>query len=138
MTEQPQPSPRYHGDVWGDLPDPFPKSVAQIVYRSLLDAIPSQSDARSLMAGGFKAAAYRWWMTRESHNSYVGVIQEQGLAPGAEGEWEQEAALFSFFAGGLAVLESFSFALHAVGSHFAEESGFPLSTPIQKLTGATV
>ena len=114
---------RYHGSVWGDLPEEYPQDTAERAYRALLDIVgprPAQ-----LMGQGFNGVAYRWRTASECHIDYLDLVSEYGEGPPTEVRYLQEKALFGFFTSGLAAIECFSFALHALGAHVSS-GRFPI------------
>jgi hypothetical protein len=109
----------YAGDIWGSLPSDYPTTLAQRTYRSLLDVMPD-SRGRKLMGYGFKGAAYRFRAAIEYQSTFQDSVSAPGgAAPDADREFAQDRSLFGFFVSGLASLESLSFAIHAIGSHYS-------------------
>jgi hypothetical protein len=109
----------YAGDIWGSLPGDYPTTLAQRSYRHLLAVIP-ESRARELMGYGFKGAAYRFRAAIEYHSAFQEDISTQGgAAPSADREFSQNRSLFGFLVSGLASLESLTFAMHSVSSHYS-------------------
>jgi hypothetical protein len=112
---------RYHGPVWGVLPLGYPTAVAERTYKSLVDRTEDHPRVRELMGAGFRGAALRWRTATESHASYSELVASHGIAPASGPSYEQDRSLFVFFTSGLASLESFAFALHALGAYRASE-----------------
>ena len=116
---------KYHGTVWGKLPDEYPQALAERTYRDLLDLTEDLTRWKKLMGQGFKGTAYRWCGAKENHEKYHAFIQEHGPAPITDASRNQEVVLFGFFSSGLSVIECFSFSLYALGAYLNEKS-FPL------------
>ncbi len=71
------------------------------------------------MGNGFQGVAYRFRAASEYCREFEDLFQAPGgAAPGVEVVYRQERALFGFFVSGLACLESFSFALYALGAFY--------------------
>lgn len=110
----------YQGEIWGSLPADYPTARAEATYRKLLDALGAESFARDLMSYAFKGVAYRYRAMAEYQVAFEASISDEGgAAPQADEEFDQERCLFGFFVSGLASLESLSFAVHAIGAHYA-------------------
>jgi hypothetical protein len=72
------------------------------------------------MGHGFTGVAYRFRAATEYQSEFAHSYRAPGgAAPPADEHYRQERALFGFFVSGLACLESFAFALHAIASHYA-------------------
>lgn len=122
-----EPAGDYQGSVWGALPRPYPTEQAERVYRYLLEQMPRDSRPRALMGHGFKGVAYRFRAMTEYQTEFEhSFLAPGGAAPAADDHYRQERALFGFFVSGLACLESFAFALHAIGAYY-KPSSFGLS-----------
>ena len=113
----------YHGPVWGSLPPAYPTEQAERVYRYLLEQMPAESTSRALMGHGFKGVAYRFRATTDYASEFENsFLAPGGVAPPVDDHYRQERALFGFFVSGLACLESFAFALHAIAAYYRPES----------------
>lgn len=115
-----EPTGSYHGPVWGSVSRDYPTEQAERVYRYLLDQMPADSTHRALMGYGFTGVAYRFRATTEYQAEFeTSFLTPGGAAPPVDDHYRQERALFGFFVSGLACLESFAFAVHAIGAHFS-------------------
>lgn len=114
-----EPTGNYHGPVWGPLPQAYPTEQAERVYRYLLDQMPTDSIPRALMGHGFKGVAYRFRATTEYQSEFETLFGAPGgAAPPLKDYYRQERALFGFFVSGFSCIESFAFALHAIGAYY--------------------
>lgn len=122
-TRRLEPTGDYHGPVWGSLPPAYPTEQAERVYRYLLDQMAAQSRPRALMGYGFMGVAYRFRAAMEYQSEFESSFRSLGgVAPPMDEHYRQERALFGFFTSGLACIESFAFALHAIASHYKSSS----------------
>lgn len=117
-----EPSGQYHGRAWGELPPAFPTDQAERTHRYLLEQMPADSVARILMGEGFKGVAYRFRAADEYETEFrLSFPGPGGVVPPTDQHYGQEKALFGFFVSGLACLECFSFAIHAIGGFYRSE-----------------
>ena len=118
-----EPSGQYHGTIWGELPPGFPTDQAERTYRYLLEQMPTVSLTRILMGEGFKGVAYRFRAALEYEAEFRLSFQAPGgVAPPVDEHYAQEKALFGFFVSGLACIECFSFAVHAIGAFYQSKT----------------
>lgn len=114
-----EPIGTYHGPIWGSLPTAYPTEQAERVYRYLVDQMPADSTPRALMGHGFTGVAYRFRATTEYQSNFeASFTAPSGVTPPTDDHYLQERALFGFFVSGLACLECFAFALHAIGAYY--------------------
>lgn len=114
-----EPAGQYHGPLWGDLPPAYPTEQAERVYRYLLEVMRGDSVERTLMGNGFQGVAYRFRAAIEYGGEFEALLGAPGgAAPPVDTVFRQERALYGFFVTGLSCLESFSFALNALGAYY--------------------
>jgi hypothetical protein len=112
-------SGEYHSRIWGELPPAFPTDPAERTYRYLLERMPADSLTRILMGEGFKGVAYRFRAALEYETEFrLSFEAPGGVAPPTDEHYAQERALFGFFVSGLACIECFWFAIHAIGAFY--------------------
>ena len=134
-----KPTGNYHGPVWGPVPQAYPTEQAERVYRYLLDQMPTDSIPRALMGHGFKGVAYRFRATTEYQSEFETLFYAPGgVAPPSDDYYRQERALFGFFVSGLSCIESFAFALHAIGSFYRPSTFRLTEESLRKVSPNTV
>ncbi|CCK82418.1 hypothetical protein [Desulfobacula toluolica] len=112
---------KYHGHIWGDLPDDFPTLDLEKAYRNCIDMIGEEHPSRRLMGMGLSGAAYRFRMLSEQDHMFTTSFNNVGGGPPIDDYYQQETSLFVFFIAGLSCLESFFFAMHAMASYYKPE-----------------
>jgi hypothetical protein len=124
------PKGHYPGSapVWCSMPPDYPTEQTERVYRYLLEEMRPGSQTSALMTEGFRAVAYRFRAASEYQSGLESSFQAPGgRAPPGDGQYLQERAIFGFFMSGQAALESFAFAVHAIGAHYRPSPLFGLS-----------
>lgn len=104
----------------------FPVSA----WMNVSDAMSSWNREPSVWgewAGAWNAVAYRWRACWDASESFEGSVVKDGDAPEQGVRYQQERKAFEFFVSSLSVLESHSYALHAIGA-MLRPAGFPLTT----------
>ena len=111
----------FRGAVWGDMPDDFPTEPLETHYRTLLNALPTDSRARRLLGLGLKGVAYRFRSMAESDEDFREIITRHGVTPPLDEHFAQEKSLFGFFIAGMSCIDCLFYSLHALGGHYAPE-----------------
>ena len=109
-----------------DMPHDFPTAAHNAVSAKL----PYQPDNPSLWAeyaDGWRAVAIRFKTAAGADKLFTASISKSSAPPPNERQIQEEA-LFTFFVTGYAAVESFAYALFALGAMLRPES-FPMSTP---------
>jgi hypothetical protein len=117
---------KYHGPIWGTLPEDFPREILEQSYRKCIDRFGQNDHALQLMGMGFAGTAYRFRTMAENAEILSTSLQKDGCGPYAEAYYQQVTSLYIFFSAGLSCIESFFFAMHALGSKYKPNS-FALS-----------
>lgn len=109
-----------------EMPPEFPTNA----YNAVNDKIKerhAQGAPWKEYAGGWNAVAIRYRAAADADDAFTASIG-QGTGPSSAERFAQETALFSFFVNGLASIESFGYALHAIGA-MLRPAEFPMATP---------
>ena len=109
---------KYHGPIWGTLPEDFPTKTLEQSYRNCIDKFGKNDHAAQLMGMGFAGTAYRFRTMAENGEIISTSLQQDGCGPPVEAYYQQITSLYIFFSAGLSCLESFFFAMHALGSKY--------------------
>jgi hypothetical protein len=110
-----------------NMPQDFDVDSYNAVHKCLRSKITLNNDVWGYYAGGWNAIMYRFLTVDESDKKFTGSINKSGGTPVPCERYIQERELFSFFVNGLATIESFCFAIYAIGS-LVEPSAFSMST----------
>jgi hypothetical protein len=117
------------------MPQDFDVDSYNAVHKCLQSKITPNKDVWGCYAGGWNAITYRFLTVDESDKKFTESINKAGGAPVPCERYIQERELFSFFVNGLATIESFCFAIYAIGV-LVGPSKFSMSTQ-RKLSNIT-
>jgi hypothetical protein len=106
-------------------PPGFPREPYEKLLRHLRAGAGGWAEPTLLAA--WDAVAYHYRACAE-HGARFGRLAGRAAGVGAESAYQLHAALFGFFSYGVAAVESFCYAVHAVGSHTVAP-GFSLTSP---------
>lgn len=109
-----------------DMPDDFPTTPHDAVNLKLGPYQPGKPDVWMEYGGGWNAIAFRFKTAAVADDRFTASIRKFPRPPLDEYQ-VQEEALFVFFVAGFAVIESFAFALFALGA-MLQPANFPMST----------
>jgi hypothetical protein len=109
-----------------DMPGDFPTIAYDAVNIRLGPYQPGNPQVWTEYAGGWNAIAFRFATTTAADNRFTASIKHFPQ-PSFDEYHVQEEALFHFFVTGLAVIESFFYALFALGA-LRQPTNFPMST----------
>ncbi len=113
------------------MPSDFPSETYNATDAAVTDAFTNEHPAWVEFEGGWRAVGYRFRGCARYSDSFTASVEAHGSAPPHEIRADQEDDLFGFFTSGLACLESFAYAMHALGSAL-DTSAFPMTTEREK------
>jgi hypothetical protein len=117
----------------------MPAEFPSVAHNSVMAHVAPRSDWQNEEFLEFSTAwlgvVYRYLGATEHDREFTESIRQDGVAPQPPARFTQEHALFAFFASGLATIECFTYAAHAIG-WLLEPDAFDLSTD-QAKRGAT-
>jgi hypothetical protein len=114
-----------------DLPAPFPVAAYDGLNQRVAAYTGAAGDAWPHWASSWNAVAHRYLAAFNYSRDFADSITTPGGdAPPPTVRFEQERALFGFFASACSVLESFAYAAHALGAA-KDRNAFPVSEPEQ-------
>jgi hypothetical protein len=111
-----------------DMPEDFPTTAHNGVNDKLKPCQPRNPNVWSEYGSGWNAIAFRFSAATDADATFTTSLKRP--ASSLEEYEIQEKALFAFFVTGYAAIESFSYALFAVGA-LLDQRTFPMSTPEQ-------
>jgi hypothetical protein len=109
-----------------DMPDDFPTTAHDAVGVKLGPYQPGKPGVWTEYGGGWNAIAFRFKTAAIANDRFTASIRQFPQPPLDEYQ-VQEEALFVFFVAGFAAIESFAFALFALGA-MLQPANFPMST----------
>jgi hypothetical protein len=107
------------------VPDDFNEAAVEQVREIMASYSTSEPGPWKSFAAAWNGLAYRFRSADEYHRDFT-TAMESGDAPLAEPRYQQERALFAFYAAALSTVECFSFATYCLGS-IAHPTGFPMT-----------
>ena len=113
------------------MPSGFPSAAHDAVTKCVGPWSKTHFTEYLEFAGGWSAIPYRYLACEESDRAFTQSIKRDGPGPQPPTRYVQEHALYVFFAGGLSVIESFAYAVHAIG-WMLDSPGFDMSSEKQK------
>jgi hypothetical protein len=113
-----------------EMPGDFPTAAYNAVNIKLGPLQPTNPALWAEYASGWNSVAIRFKTTTDADVAFTRSIK-QGTAPSHDERQLQEESLFTFFVAGLAVIESFSYALFAIAS-MKRPADFPMSATEQR------
>ncbi len=108
-----------------DMPGDFPTTAHDAVGVKLGPYQTGNPDVWTEYGGGWNAIAFRFKTATVADDRFTASIRQFPQPPLDEYQ-VQEEALFTFFVAGFAVIESFAFALFALGA-MLQPANFPMS-----------
>jgi hypothetical protein len=105
----------------------FPVVAYESVQKRMGPYQPKHPDLYSHYAGGWNAVQFRSIGCEACMAEYTKLFAQHGAAPGTPVRSAQENALYGFFSYAQSTIESWFFAVHAVGA-MATPSTFPMAT----------
>lgn len=108
---------KYHGRVWGVLPEDFPMKTLEKAYRNCIDVIGAENSSVQLMQMGLAGTAYRFRTMAENDEILSTSFKQSGYGPPAEDYYKQITSQYIFFSAGLSCVDSFFFAMYACAAH---------------------
>lgn len=111
---------KFHGDIWGEMPADFPTQKLEAAYRQRINIIGPQSRLQKLIGMGLKGVAYRFRAVNDYSEAFKASLQEHGIAPKVDVDYQHERMLFGFFMSGFSCIESFFFSVHALGAYYSK------------------
>lgn len=112
-------------------PVDFPAIAYDAVIQRLGGLGQNYPDAWGVYVGGWNGLGRRFISCAYYDETFTESLQKFAGAPSYQERQLQEHALFGFFVTGLSTIESFCYALHAIGS-MINPSVFPVRTPQSK------
>jgi hypothetical protein len=113
-----------------DMPNDFPTDAHNVVVKKLSPYQPRNPDVWSELAAGWNAVAIRFKSAANADERYTVSIGSKDVFRSHDALFLQQDALFGFFINGYAALESFAYAVFAMGAMLLS-SDFPMSTPTE-------
>lgn len=110
-----------------EMPAEFPTSEFNAVHAALVPCSSTYPEFWTECMGGWNAVAIRFKTMADADDVFTKSFS-QSTAPPSDERYNQEAALFSFFVAGYAVIESFAYSLYVVGAMLRQRD-FPMNTP---------
>jgi hypothetical protein len=97
------------------MPSGFPSAAHDGVTKCVSTRSKTHQAEYREFAAGWSAVAHRYFACCESDRAFTKSIERGGPAPAPPERYLQEHALYVFFASGLSTIESFAYAMHAIG-----------------------
>jgi hypothetical protein len=114
-----------------EMPDDFPTQPYEAIHNRMSIKRDSYLDAWREFAAAWNAVAYRFLSCTEHDKAFTESVKRFGKTP-PHFEWYiQQRELFGFFVTGFSCIESFCYALFAIGA-ILEPTKFPFVTPKEK------
>lgn len=110
------------------MPPGFPAQAYEAVHQRVSEKAPNDPDLQEQWRGAWNGVAYRFLAASDASAVFTASVSTAGDAPEAPERYRQEAAIFAFFVNALSVLDSFGYAVHALGA-LAVPEAFSLATP---------
>jgi len=110
-----------------NAPEGFPQLPYDAVHH-LVCVQEGPPDAWKSYASGWNAVAYRFITAHEHNARFLNALRDSGPTPSPEQRCLQETSLFIFFASALSVVETFCFAVNAIGA-MVDPASFDVSNP---------
>lgn len=107
-----------------EMPADFPSEEYNRVHARTQALQPRFPDVYAHHAGAWNAVAIRFRAMAESHDVFQSSLKD--FTPQPEERFLQETALFHFFSNSMSVLDSFAYAIHALG-HMVDPPSFVLT-----------
>jgi hypothetical protein len=107
-----------------DMPHDFPTSAYNAVNVKLGPERPRDPDVWGEYGAGWNAVASRFKMVADADDRFTRLIRQN---PSHNDIQAQQEALFTFFVGGYAVIESYAYATYAIGA-LIRPTDFPMLT----------
>ena len=100
------------------VPADFPRAASDALHKRMVESHLSMvdADAFNLFAGGLNGCLARFVLAAEADDEFRKLIADSKSLDTERGRYEQDRALFLFFVGGCAAIESAHFALFALGA----------------------
>lgn len=113
------------------MPPDFPSAAHDAIQEAVTVSLTNEHPAWVEFQGGWRAVAYRFRGCALNSERFTASVAAHGPGPPHETRADQEDDLFGFFTSGLACLESFGYAMHAIGSAL-DGATFPMATENEK------